>query len=423
MSFTDDFVEYLTKVIEYLAKVPDGDYIAGTAVSTAARNNGLFKSTTHIGSQTVTKVGNGWNYLDAATIPFLIAHLYYQNAADQVDDKVKQENKAKIALLSASFIVAITLTATGFGSIGFAIGTGIDFLSASYDFYDSAKKYWDYEYWLECQLFSLDHINRKIDNLTLEIDNLTYEIDNKTKDVDNEISELKKYKEKLESYKSELNDKKNDIINNIKNYSTNHYYNKFQDSQLICQLYENPYKYDFETMIDKIYNKNNFESININDYHELKKDTAKQLVFNQKSAHSEEIAKARESTQKIKSSLKADLNDKGVNLTLKTASMVGMTLLAVGTASAVVALHTNPVGLAISLSVAAGYLIYSFGLPAAKKVWNHYCDKQTIQREMTEKPSQQPPSLFQTFGNSISNALKSTTSCILPQDEIITPST
>ncbi|TNF69293.1 MAG: hypothetical protein EP298_03925 [Gammaproteobacteria bacterium] len=74
-----------------------------------------------------------------------------------------------------------------------------------------------------------------------------------------------------------------------------------------------------------------------------------------------------ERAQNIKESLKNDTKDKGIKLTLKTFSMVGMTLLAVGAIC-------HPIGLAITALVAADYLLYSFGLPAAKKLWNKCFD-------------------------------------------------
>ncbi|MCF6776985.1 hypothetical protein L3V83_10445 [Thiotrichales bacterium 19X7-9] len=384
MSFLDNSWNYL---VEISAKVPDLDYIVGTAVSTAAKNNGLFRTSTHIGSQTVTKVGNGWNYLDSAILPFLIGYLYYQNETDQVDDKVKQENKAKIALLSLSFVTSIALTATGFGSIGFAIGTGLDFLSASYDFYDSARKYWDYEYWLECELFKLDYINRQINR---HVDKLNL-IDEKHDDKKNSL--LKQL--------NELNDQKIHILSAIKDYTICHYHNKFQSKYMgAVILHDVSYKDDFDQTLKKIINKNNFETI------ESKNDigthiTSNQLSFNHDSKDSEEIKQAKQNTQKIKSSLKEDLNDKGVMLVLKTASMVAMTLLAVGTISAVAAVHANPIGLAISLSVAAGYLVYSFGLPAAKKLWNSYCDKQESSNQQNKT---EPPTIFDKMLNFLPKA-------------------
>ncbi|TNF69296.1 MAG: hypothetical protein EP298_03940 [Gammaproteobacteria bacterium] len=380
MSFLDDSWSYL---VEVSAKVPDLDYIVGTAVSTTAKNNGLFRTSTHIGSQTVTKVGNGWNYLDSAVLPFLIGYLYYQNETDQVNDKVRQENKAKMALLSLSFVTSIALTATGFGSIGFAIGTGLDFLSASYDFYDSARKYRDYEYWLECELFKLDHINRHIDKLN-QIDR---DLEDKEKSL---LDQLNK-----------LIEQKINILSDIKNNTISHYHNNFQSKYMgAVILHDVSYKDDFDQTLKKIINKNNFETIESNN------DigtyiTSNQLSFNHDSKDSEGIKQAEQNTQKIKSSLKADLNDKGVMLVLKTASMVAMTLLAVGTISAVAAVHANPIGLAISLSVAAGYLVYSFGLPAAKKLWNSYCDKQ-------ESSNQQNKAEAPTFFDKVLNFLPKT---------------
>ncbi|MCF6764853.1 hypothetical protein L3V82_03630 [Thiotrichales bacterium 19S3-7] len=321
--------EFLSGVRQFSVWVAENDpelnYIAGTGVALATDGtvtNHLLNTHANISQGALNGIASGWNYADAVCSIITVGELLLQNGLDEVNDKDRVENYAKAAVLTISATTLIAMTAAGMGPWGFAVATICDFGIASWDFYRSARKYWDFEYWLEEQLYELDYLTRKINEPDL-------------------------------GDKLHLEARKKHIIENIKAYATCHYHEKFKS--INNEKNANSYQTEFENMFDRIANK--FKHIKPEDSAKIKDHVSEKYI-------KEPLKSDSQRAHSIKRELKKDTQDKGVKLVLKTLSMVGMILIAVGASC-------HPVGLAITAGVAAGYLLYSFGLPAAKKLWNH----------------------------------------------------
>ncbi|TNF69294.1 MAG: hypothetical protein EP298_03930 [Gammaproteobacteria bacterium] len=329
--------EFLSGVREFTGWVAENDpelnYIVFTGVGLTTDGtvpNHLLNTHANISQGTLNGIAAGWNYADAACSIITVGELLLQNYFDEVNDKNRIENYAKAAVLTASVTTLIAMTAAGMGAWGFAIATICDFGIASWDFYRSARKYWDFDYWLEEQLYELDYLSRKISE----------------PDVGDKLSYFQA--------------RKTHIIKNIKAYSTYHYHQKLIKSDVEDKSKEaREFEANFNESFNKICASYNFTHIKRSDKAEILTHVSSKYI--QIPRNSDKFR-----AKQIKENLKKDTQDKGIKLALKTASMVGMILLAV-------AASCHPVGLAITAGVAAGYLLYSFGFPAAKKLWNHCC--------------------------------------------------
>ncbi|MCF6776982.1 hypothetical protein L3V83_10430 [Thiotrichales bacterium 19X7-9] len=343
--------EFLSGVREFTVWVAENDpelnYIAGTGVALATDgtvSNHLLNTHANISESALNDIAAGWNYADAASCIITAGDLLLQNGLDEVNNKKRIENYAKAAILNASAASLISMTLVGMGPWGFVVSTVCDFSIAVWDFYKNARKYWDFDYWFEEQLCELYYLSRKI-----------YEIDGiLEKELIEDDNQRNKIYDQLENYIT----RKNNLIEDIKVYSTYYFYQKLQDSNLDDKRkYANQLVASFNLSFNKAYAKQNLVNIHEDDRNSILNQVSTDNIQTKPSSDMSERA------QNIKESLKNDTKDKGIKLTLKTFSMVGMTLLAVGAVC-------HPIGLAITASVAAGYLLYSFGFPAAKKLWN-----------------------------------------------------
>ncbi|MCF6764854.1 hypothetical protein L3V82_03635 [Thiotrichales bacterium 19S3-7] len=361
----EEFLSGLREFIVLVAeKKPEANYIAYTAVNLATDQS--LKAPANISPSVLGNINNAWNYGDAICSIISAADLLLQNGLDEVNDKESIENYTKASILLISATISIAMTAAGMGAWSFAIATMCDFGIASWDFYRSARKYWDFEYWLEEQLYELDYLTRKINEPDVG--------------------------DKLHQYEA----RKEHIIENIKAYATCHYHQKLINSDAEDKSKE---ALGFQENFNMIFKSHKLTNIGDEDKNEILNHVSAKYI---QTPRNSDMLRA----EQVKENLKKDTQDKGIKLALKTASMVGMILIAVGASC-------HPVGLAITAGVAAGYLLYSFGLPAAKKLWNHYCNSSTQKNDNTNNQEisikeNQNQSLDETTTTSMDTSKKQT---------------
>ncbi|MCF6808598.1 hypothetical protein L3V79_09375 [Thiotrichales bacterium 19S9-12] len=323
------FCEFLNEVREGLSeasdKTPELSYIAFTIIgllTDGAYEYELLNTDVNISNEALSIISDSWNYSDSACVIIMAALLAIQIQKDEVNDKRKKQNQIKISLLLTSAALMLSLTPIGLSSWGFAASTVVDTVLASMDFYQAIQSYFDFDYWLEERLYELDFLEEKI------------------KDCPDSALELEK---KLVFERDQLQQQIKDCcVNYVKN-------NK--------KMYtENNQHLETQNLINSMTEKNNLNNIN--------KDSLKVTSFDVNN-----FSKAsKENVRKVKKVQQEQIKKSGIKLAIKVGSMVGMTLLAVGACA-------HPVGLAITVGVAIGYLMYSFGVPAITKVYNTYNPK------------------------------------------------
>ncbi|WP_119344252.1 hypothetical protein [Facilibium subflavum] len=339
MRFDDFLVQVRALCCEISGNGQELNYITFTGTSIASDfhdPHALFHLHGDISSSQAANISQGWNYADAVLSVFIAADMLWQIYNDEIDIKAQDENAIKAGLLLSSAAIVIVLTAIGFSGWGFAIATIFDFGLAAWDFYDSWRMLHNFDFWLEKQLYQLDFFEKKLTQLK-EVQNTQSQANSAQKQ-----QEIQTTVKKLENAKQAL-------LQNIKSRAAVHYYNNSNDegfSVKLDRLCANVANRREKKRQKLFIHKEDRQALN--DYVEVYK---KQPL---PSDIRRDIA--------IKKQLKDNLTNKGVMLGLKTASMVGMILLAI-------AVSAHPIGLAITIGVAVGYLLWKFGTPVIKRMF------------------------------------------------------